>query len=148
MGFFSQERKGDAFTLIELLVTVVIVSILVALALPIFPKAIESTKAKEALTALRQIKTAERIYRIEENDYWPVGSTETDIGIINDKLRLKLDERAERNWDYSISATAEPDTFTAEAIRTTGSYSGQTIVFNQDGLDKSSSTWTLPLPSQ
>lgn len=153
MLFLIEEKRTHAVTLIELMVTIVIIGILAAMAIPMFPRVMETTKAKEAVAALEQIRTGERVYRVEEGDYWPVGILESDIGDINEQLRLYLDTRDERNWNYSVGATSgvspNPDTFIATATRRgTGSHDGETIVFTQDGLDGAASTWSLPLPGQ
>ncbi|MCQ9208805.1 MAG: hypothetical protein NG712_05455 [Omnitrophica bacterium] len=133
----------------ELMIVIVIIGILAGIAMPIFSRTIEATKAKEALAALQQIRTGERIYRVEENDYWPVGSSESVIATINNTLRTFLDTRSNRNWNYSVTASSgTPDTFTATATRIGGGYNGKTIVFDQAGLDQANTTWPLPIPGQ
>ncbi len=127
----SIARRKIAFTIIELLIAVIIVGILAALALPQFTKSIESTKGKEAIAALHQIRTAERTYRIAENTYWNTKAIVADNSAINAQLNLFLDTRANRNWDYIISAGA--DTFTARARRISGRNTNETITINQDG---------------
>lgn len=127
--FSKKEGLKKAFTLIELIVTVVIIGILAGLALPQFTKTFETTKAKEAVAALQQIRTGERSYRIEENTYWPSGAG--DNAAINTQLSLSLDTRADRNWDYSIIAVA--NTFTATAQRTSGRNAGETITIDENG---------------
>lgn len=146
----KERLKKKAFTLTEVLVAVIIIGILVIIALPNVIKAMENTKAKEAIVSLRQIRQGEIIYRGEENSYWPAGPTETDVPTINARLRLFLDTR-ELNWDYYVTATA--DTFIATAERKSGRYKGKTIVINQDGIQTGYgmqsgygfSTWPLSL---
>ena len=133
-----------AVTLLELMVVITIIGILVAMSVPMFTRAIENTRAEEAVAALEQIRNAERIYRVEENDYWPAGSSENTIGSINTELRLALDTRPNRNWDYEITATASPDTFLATAESQTGANRTETITIDQDG--NFGGTWPLPLP--
>ena len=148
MALLLRERRRRAITLMELMVIIIIIGILAAIAIPMFPRTMEMTKAKEAVVSLQQIRTAERIYRVEENTYWRTESHVIyDNATLNEQLRLYLDVRDNRNWDYSITATR--NTFTATAKRRSdGGHSGETIVFDQDGLDTGSSTWTLPLPGQ
>lgn len=124
-------RTKCAFTLTELIIVVIIVGILTAIAVLNFITVTENTRAKEAISSLKQIKAAETIYRYGENTYWPAGATKNNITTINTQLRLDLDERTGRNWDYSITATA--DTFTATATRTSGRNDGETITVDQAG---------------
>ncbi|UCB57498.1 MAG: type II secretion system protein [Candidatus Omnitrophota bacterium] len=133
----------SAFTLTEVIATVIIVGILAALSLPLLTKAVEGTKATEAMVALKQIRTGERIYRTEEDTYWPTEAPVNNISTINAQLRLYLEAKDERNWDYSVTATA--DTFDATATRRSGSYNGRTITLDEGG-PPFEGTWPLPLP--
>ena len=138
-------RTKDAVTLFELIVVVIIIGIFASFAALRFIRTAEIARAREAILSLEQIKSAEIVYRNEEASYWPVGDNETNIDNINTKLRLYLDTRSERNWDYSVSAS-DAANFTALATRSSGARSGEVIQFDQDGVDKSASTWTGPWP--
>lgn len=135
----KESRKRKAVTLIEITVALIIVGIVATLALPIFTKTVETTRAQEALAALRQIRTAERIYRTRLDFYFPddADNRESDIGTINNFLRVFLDTKASRNWDYDIDATVA-DAFTATATRRyqrgAGRNQGETITIDQDGV--------------
>ena len=127
-------RRG--VTLIELVTVLIVVGILATLVLPMFVKTMETTRAQEVVAALRQIRAAEKIYRTQENFCYPRNATVTNIGTINNFLRIFLDRRTNRNWNYSI--TAAGSIFTATATRTSGRNSGETITIDQTGtIDKS-----------
>ena len=135
MATFNKNKK--AVTLIELIIAIVIIGILAAIAIPMFPRVMEATKAKEAVAALHQIRTGERMYRVEENTYWGPSSGTGDVAKIkqiNDKLGVFLDYRTNRNWNYSITAAAA-NTFTATATRKSGGtqYINKTITIDEKG---------------
>jgi prepilin-type N-terminal cleavage/methylation domain-containing protein len=135
-----------AFTLNEVIIVIIIIGILACFALPQFNRTIESAKAQEAVAALHQIRAGERIYRSKENFYWPAGAVEGDINTINTALRIFLDTRPERNWNYSVGANAVGNTFAATATRKGGGYNGRTITINQNGV--LGGTWPLPIPGR
>lgn len=62
-------RKKAGFTLIELLVVVLIISVLVAVALPKYEQAVRKTRAANTLTLLRSLKNAEERHFMANGTY-------------------------------------------------------------------------------
>lgn len=127
-------------TLSELMAVMFVIGILVVLAVPQYIRTAESTRAEEAVVSLQQIRHGEIVYRGAENSYWPLGATQNSIATINTQLNLTLDGRAERNWNYSVTAPTAL-TFTATATRTRGRNTGETITISESG-DIDDAGWT------
>jgi prepilin-type N-terminal cleavage/methylation domain-containing protein len=61
------KRKG--FTLVELMVVVIIIGILTTMAVPLYRKTIETSKATDALSILNMIANANRMYQLDTGNY-------------------------------------------------------------------------------
>ena len=57
-------KKNAGFTLIELLVVVLIIGILASVALPQYEKAVEKSRASEAVINLRALVNAQQLYKM------------------------------------------------------------------------------------
>ena len=68
------------FTLIELLVVVLIIGILAAVALPQYQKAVEKSKATQAITLLKSVYQAAEAYQLANGD-WPDSFDELSVDI-------------------------------------------------------------------
>jgi len=119
-------KKVKGFTIIEILVAIIIVSILTALAVTQYTPARERAVGREAVSTLRLIAAAERIYRMEIGGFYPPNIQVTDPVAISDNLRIMLNEN---NWDYWLNSNGS-NTFTATSNRITGT--GCLYTMNQD----------------
>ena len=89
------------FTLIELLVVVLIIGILAAIALPQYQRAVEKSRAVQALTAMRSLIQAEESYFLANGEY-----------TLNlSQLDISLPEL--RDWSFTgqLSGRADPQFF-------------------------------------
>lgn len=83
-GFVSDIMRlfnsDSGFTLIELLVVVLIIGILASIALPQYQKAVERSKATQAITLLKSVYSAAKAYQMA-NGEWPTSFDELSVNI-------------------------------------------------------------------
>ena len=104
---FKIKNDGKGFTLLELLVVVLIIGILAAIALPQYKKAIEKTKASQALTLIKSLDESIRSYQMTTGHY-PTDFNLFDIEIpesfnINEKFVNNEFTYGQSNEDWNIS---------------------------------------------
>lgn len=76
--------KGKfGFTLIELIIVIVIIGILAAIAAPMMSGNVNKAKKSEAVSVLGAIRTAERLYYVDHNEYTDVTSWGAADGELN-----------------------------------------------------------------
>ena len=115
-----------AFTLIELLVVVLIIGILAAVALPQYQKAVEKSKATQAITLLKSVYQAADTYYLA-NGSWPEHFDELSINIPwTGTVRTNTDfyGDARSNADWSLQLQNGENYKSVYVVRLTGKYKG------------------------
>lgn len=98
-----------SFTLIEILVVIIIIGILASLGLPNFERVREKALDREAKTTLALIRAAERIYKMEEGNYFPSSGTtsEEKAESLNTNLKLSLPTASNPKWTYEVDSSGQ-----------------------------------------
>jgi prepilin-type N-terminal cleavage/methylation domain-containing protein len=133
------KRRG--FTLIELLMVIIVLATLVIIAIPAFAKTKYRAEKNQAITYLRAIRAAEKLYWTNGLNS---GNTKTYVALANTSainttlgLEVKL-----TNWTFAVTSGSST-TFTVTATSDAASGS-QTLTLDQAG------TWGgtyAPLPT-
>jgi len=121
----SYNIQDKGLTLIEIIVVIIILGILAALTFPRFTKTKESSLDMESKANLRLIQAAEKIYRMENDFYYPYANT-SDTSGINEYLKLSLPTDAKSSWNYTTSTNG-----TTSAIRNTAAGRTWNLLINQ-----------------
>ena len=123
-------KNNQAFTLIELLVVVLIIGILAAVALPQYQKAVEKSRAVQAITLLKSVYNAAKAYQLA-NGSWPTSFDELAVEIpwtgtanaIN--LGHHLQGKSNADWSIQIRNSGSMSTVRGVVItRLSGTYKG------------------------
>jgi len=102
------DKRG--FTLLELIVVIIIIGVFATISITHYGSTKETVLDKEAISNLKLIREAERVFKIETTNYYPSSGTESDIGNINANLGLMLRVGTpplylERYWNYTVKST-------------------------------------------
>jgi prepilin-type N-terminal cleavage/methylation domain-containing protein len=103
-------NKTNGFTLIELLVVVLIIGILAAVAVPQYKKAVEKSRAAEALIIVKSIAEANKVYYMANGAY-ALHMEDLDIHIPGTPVTFGTLTRVHTNWfEYGTQGSGNPAT--------------------------------------
>ena len=117
-------KNTKAFTLIELLVVVLIIGILAAVALPQYQKAVEKSKATQAIILLKTVAQAVESYHMANGGY-PTEFSQLDVDIPwtgNTILWTPADAKSNEEW--SIQLQNKDGYINLHMLRLNGKYQG------------------------
>ena len=145
-------RKRPGLSLIELMVALVIMGVLISYSTPTFSRAVEQSKADVAAANLRQIWSAQRLFRLDNLAYAAdlatlTGSSQTGMPIYLDPSLTTTSGTPAPPYTFTIELI-DAQTFSVTATRAGGSWSGS-FAIDQNGtvtgsLTKSGETSITP----
>jgi type IV pilus assembly protein PilE len=116
----ARDAAGRGFSLVEVMVVLVILSILIALAVPRYTRAIEQSRADAAAANLRAIWAAEQLYWLDQRSYTADLASLSSLGLLDPGVLGSA-----LGYAYDVSLPTDGG-FTATASRTgSDAWSGQ-----------------------
>ena len=120
----SASRKRG-FTLIELLVVVLIIGILSSVALPMYEKAVEKSRATQALTLLKSVYQAQLMYKLANGNYAPsFDELDIDVPWTGNSQWFTGATDTRSNADWSLQMYSGADNVNITIGRISGKYKG------------------------
>lgn len=122
-----RRRRVVAMTLIEVLVVMTVMSVLLAMATPVFHRTVEQSHADLAGANLKAIWNAQRFYWLENHTYCPTISELQSLELLDASLT-----NATNRYSYVVT-TADDSSFVVEAQRANSARWSGAFTINEDG---------------
>ncbi|HTL69856.1 MAG TPA: prepilin-type N-terminal cleavage/methylation domain-containing protein [Candidatus Eisenbacteria bacterium] len=123
-------RRG--VTLTELMVVLTILGVVAGLAVPNYFRTLEVSRSNEARANLNVIHMGQKIYKLNNNRYWPGGGgTDTTLSNINSNLNIDITTTFYTLSVTSGAGTGAAATYSATASR--GNTGAKTFTITQAG---------------
>jgi len=139
-----QTNKG--FTLIELLVVVLIIGILAAVALPQYQKAVEKSKATQAMSLLKSVAQAYEAHYVASGEYaTSFDELALDIpwtGTTACGFPSTTDNRSNAEWSIGIQKT-DSGYINLHICRISGKYQGAGFIWRMETIQEGALTHGL-----
>lgn len=90
MSRFTVKRRKGGFTLIEIMIVVLIIAILLAIAIPNFLRARETSRAKSCQANLRQIETAKEQWAMDNKK--GAADTPLEADLVTEYIKNSVDD--------------------------------------------------------
>lgn len=118
------------FTLIELLVVILILAVLMAIALPLYLRAVRDSERQTCRSNMQTIANAEQAYRVRSagHTYVPATGSSSDLSLL---IGTTEDLQALPQCPSDTDAAATDD-YTVEVLEEDGLVTGITITCNRD----------------
>lgn len=131
MKTLQLNQKKGGFSLVELTIVVVILGVLATFAVPRFMRSVERSKAAEAFNYCENIRSSQGAYQ-GRNSEFAKKVTDLDVTLTNPQY-------------FTVGSITSSDWNTKWEIKLTragasGGYGAYTVVFDQDGFNKSKSS--------
>jgi prepilin-type N-terminal cleavage/methylation domain-containing protein len=128
-------KQCRGFTLVEIMVVLTVVGLLVTMGVPSFNRTLENSRADIAVTNLRAIWAAERVYWLENHKF-------TTLAVLQSSKLLdpSIASSTTGPYNYSISVAADNASFTAQAERAGNGSNSCSGAFQLTGSTSNSST--------
>ncbi|MBF0478236.1 MAG: prepilin-type N-terminal cleavage/methylation domain-containing protein [Candidatus Omnitrophica bacterium] len=137
-------RISKGFTLTEIMITIVVMGILASITIPNFSRKYNYAYINEAVSNLKMINEANRLYRANENGFLPTnpGGDATDINYFNTNLHVVLTN--DSHIAYQYTSAAPYSTYTCIATVTSGGVTYTLTMDNTMNIPTCASAATCP----